>query len=86
MAVGNRVLACLLLAASTVPLQAQTPSVELDLTGGYSGEAVRAAATQLRLFGEVPAGIKYFAEASWGCRWAGDSPVIGGGLIGAAVR
>jgi hypothetical protein len=53
------------------------------VTGGYSGEEVRAAATQLRLFGEVPTGILYFAEAAWGQRWAGDDPVIGGGLNGA---
>jgi hypothetical protein len=57
-------------------------SAELDMTAGYSGEEIRAAASQLRVFGDGPARIKYFGELSWGGRWAGDDPVIGGGLIG----
>lgn len=62
---------------------AQTLTSELDLTAGYSGEEIRAAASQLRLFGEVGAGIEVFAEAAWGDRWAGDAPVIGESLNGA---
>jgi hypothetical protein len=61
---------------------AQTISSELDVTAGYSGEEIRAAASQLRVFGEAPAGFGFFAEAAWGDRWSGDAPVVGGGLIG----
>ena len=49
----------------------QTIAAELDVTTGYSGEDIRAAALQLRLFGEAPGGIGFFAEAAWGDRWAG---------------
>lgn len=62
---------------------AQTASAELDVTGGYSGEEVKAAAAQVRLFGDLGAGIQYFAEAAWGQRWAGGGPVVNGGLTGA---
>jgi hypothetical protein len=61
-----------------VPASAQqTIAAELDMTAGYSGEEVRAAASQLRLFGDAPAGIAFFAEAAWGDRWAGDAPIAG---------
>lgn len=84
MAVRSRSLAWLvLIVAAAAPAHAQTISTELDLTGGYSGEEVRAAASQLRIFGEAPAGVQFFAEAASGQRWAGDYPVIGAGLIGA---
>jgi hypothetical protein len=68
---------------SAVPVSAQSVAVEWDLTAGYSGEEIRAAASQVRLFGEAPAGIGFLVEAAWGERWAGDAPVIGGGLSGA---
>jgi len=64
------------------PTRAQTMSAELDVTAGYSGEEIRAAASQLRLFGDGPAGIRYFGELSWGGRWAGSDPILGGLLIG----
>lgn len=63
--------------------QAQTLTSELDLTAGYSGEEIRAAASQVRVFGEVGAGVEVFAEAAWGDRWAGGAPVIGDSLNGA---
>jgi hypothetical protein len=82
-AITLRPVACLLLVAATaVSADAQTVSAELDLTAGYSGEEIKAAASQLRLFGDAPAGIRYFAEASWGGRWAGDDSVVGGALVG----
>jgi hypothetical protein len=61
----------------------QQPSVEADLTGGYSGEEVRAAGVQLRAFGEVDprSRIQYFAEAAWGQRWS-EEEMVDGGLIG----
>jgi hypothetical protein len=71
-----------LLAGSVCVARGQTLSAEMDVTAGYSGEEIRAAASQIRLFGDGPAGIRYFAEASWAGRWAGDDPVIGGTLIG----
>jgi len=63
-------------------MYAQSVAAELDLTAGYSGEEIRAAASQLRVFGEAPAGIGFFVEAAWGDRWAGDAPVVGAGLNG----
>ncbi len=59
-------------------MRAQTTvSAELDLTVGYSGEEVRAAASQLRLFGQAPAGFEFFVETAWGDRWSGDAPLLG---------
>ena len=52
-------------------------AAELDLTAGFSGEEVRAAASQLRLFGQAPAKIEFFTETAWGDRWAGDAPLLG---------
>lgn len=56
----------------TAAARAQTASAELDVTGGYSGEQITAAATQGRIFGDTGSkvGIQYFAEAAWGQRWA----------------
>ena len=76
-------LTCLLFVAfSGARVHAQTMGAELDLTAGYSGEEIGAAASQLRLFGEAPKGIRFLAEAAWGERWAGDAPVVGEGLSG----
>jgi hypothetical protein len=74
-------IAVVLLAA--LPARAQkTIAAEVDLTSGYSGEDIRAAALQLRVSGEGPAGILFFGETAWGERWAGDAPVIGETLSG----
>ena len=65
------------------PAHAQaTVAAEFDLTAGFSGEDVRATATQMRLFGRAPGNVDFFGEVVWGDRWAGDAPVIGGGLSG----
>jgi hypothetical protein len=79
MAIG---LALVMLAVAPARAQ-ETIAAELDVTTGYSGEDVGAAALQLRLFGKAPGAVDFFAEAVWGDRWAGDAPVIGGGLNGA---
>jgi hypothetical protein len=51
------------------PAQAQTLTTEFDLTGGYSSEdRVKAAAAQLRLFGEAGAGIRFNVETIWAGR------------------
>ena len=69
---------------AAVPARAQaTIATELDMTAGYSGEEVRATATQLRLFGKAPGDVDFFTEVAWGDRWTGDAPVVGGGLNGA---
>ena len=62
---------------------AQGVSAELDVTSGYSGEEVGAAASQVRIFGDAPAGVAFFLDAAWGDRWAGDAPVVGEPLNGA---
>jgi hypothetical protein len=84
---ASAVLCFLAIVGFTTPasVHAQTPSVELDLTGGYSGEEIRAAAAQARAFGEVDprSRIQYFAELAWGQRWADTPPVAGSELIGA---
>jgi hypothetical protein len=85
LAIGLRALFGFALAACTaVPVIAQsTIAAELDLTAGYSGEDVRATASQLRLFGKAPGDVDFFAEAVWADRWAGEAPVIGDSLSGA---
>jgi hypothetical protein len=70
-------------ALAATPVLAQTTlATELDVTAAYSGEDIRAAASQLRLFGEGPGRVGFFAEAAWGDRWAGDAPVIGEPISG----
>lgn len=72
-----------LVTLAAIPARAQaTVAAEFDMTAGYSGEEVRATATQLRLFGKAPGKVDFFTEVAWGDRWAGDAPVIGGGLSG----
>jgi hypothetical protein len=56
---------------------AQAISAEVDLTSGYSAEQIRTVASQIRLFGEGPAGIGFFFDTAWGDRWAGDAPIVG---------
>lgn len=67
MAVTTRALA-LVLALMAAPAGAQTVSVEADVTAGYSNdetENIGAASTQLRTFGDLKRGVRFFAEASW---------------------
>ena len=78
MVIRTLALACLLLIARPAAhVHAQTISTEIDLTAGYSGEEVRTAASQIRLFGEAPGRVNFFLDAAWGDRWAGDAPIIG---------
>jgi hypothetical protein len=74
-----------LLAVKPVILRAQTPpTIEGDITGGYSREGIGAAAAQIRAFGDLDRStqIQYVVDTNWAKRWAGDEPVSGGGLIG----
>lgn len=84
MAIGIRALLGVAIAAlAAAPALAQTTlATELDVTAAYSGEEIRAAASQLRLFGEGPGRVGFFAEAAWGDRWAGDAPVVGERISG----
>jgi hypothetical protein len=87
-AINTRAILCFIaiVGVTTVAsVRAQTPTVELDLTSGYSGEEIRAAAAQVRAFGEVDvrSKIQYFGELAWGQRWANTPPVAGSELIGA---
>jgi hypothetical protein len=53
------------------PAQAQTVSVEADVTAGYSrygDEHLSAIATQIRSFGELKEGLRFFLEGAWGNR------------------
>jgi hypothetical protein len=44
----------------------QSITTEASITAGHSSEEnVSAAATQLRVFGEVPSGIRFFVEGAW---------------------
>jgi len=47
---------------------AQSASVELDQSAGYSSEHETAAGTQVRAFGEVRTGLRFNVEAAWGDR------------------
>jgi hypothetical protein len=54
------------------PAHGQSITAEAALTGGYSTDDVMAAATQLRVFGDVKGGIRFFGEAAWAGRSLSD--------------
>jgi hypothetical protein len=93
-ALRTRLVLCFIaIVGATTPaaLRAQTASVELDLTGGYSGEEIRATAAQLRGFGEVDrrSKVQYFGEVAWGQRWSSEEtealPLFGSDPMGTDV-
>lgn len=60
------------------PSRAQSITGEVAVTVGASTNNNEvAAATQVRLFGDARAGIRYFAEASWAGTTEGDSDAFG---------
>jgi hypothetical protein len=68
-------LACAIQAA---PLRAQSLTTEAAVSPGVSTEEnISAAAVQFRAFGDVKAGIRFFAEAASGTRSHDDSDVFG---------
>ena len=79
---ASRASTCLLFVAISMPARAQTLSTEVDLTAGYSAEEIGGASSQARVFGEAPGKIAFFAELTWGDRWASDAPVQNGGIFG----
>jgi hypothetical protein len=62
--------------AQSSPANCQT-SVELTQSIGGSTEDVAAAATQLRVLGDVWAGIRFGAEAAWGARSTDEGDAFG---------
>lgn len=56
---------------------AQTVITEVDVTVGHSTEDVRAAATQVRVFGEGPKRWRLFAEGTWADVWGPTSDAFG---------
>jgi hypothetical protein len=73
--VATITLACAIQAG---PIGAQSLTTEVALSPGVSTEEnISAAAAQLRAFGDVKAGIRFFAEAAWGTRSDDDSDVFG---------
>jgi hypothetical protein len=60
------------------PLFAQSVTAEAAVSAGASTEdEISAAAAQLRGFGDIPGGIRFFTEAAWGVRSEDDSDVFG---------
>jgi hypothetical protein len=73
MAVNSTLASALSLALLTLapPAQGQTVNVEADITAGFSkygDEHVSALATQIRSFGELKPGLRFFVEGVWGNR------------------
>jgi hypothetical protein len=67
-----------LMATSAQTARAQTIAVEADQTIGQSSEGITAVASQLRVFGEGGAGIRFNVEGAWAARSADGSDVFGG--------
>jgi hypothetical protein len=51
----------------------QSIVAEAAVTGGYSTDEVSAAAAQVRVFGDVKGGIRFFGETAWARRWESDA-------------
>ena len=47
------------------PVLGQSLTVEADITAGYSTEEIGALATQLRAFGDLKAGVRFYLESAW---------------------
>jgi hypothetical protein len=65
----TRALAWFLVAAlAGTPASAQTTALEVQESAGASSESTAGAGTQVRLFGEATAHLKYRIETAWGTR------------------
>ena len=60
------ILGAMLIHAS--PARGQSLTAEGDVTTGYSTDQVAAVATQLRAFGDLKAGVRFYVEAAWARR------------------
>ena len=72
--VAAAILACAIQAS---PVWGQSLTTEAAASTGVSTEGISAAAVQLRGFGEVKSGIRFFTEAAWAIRSDDDSDVFG---------
>ena len=52
-------------------------ATEVDVTVGHSTDDVRAAGTQARVFGALPADWRFYAEATWADTWGERSDAFG---------
>jgi hypothetical protein len=69
MAVSRLVpIVCAFICLPALTARAQSVVVDASQTAGYSTEDVGAAATQVRVSGDAPAGIHLFAEGAWAVR------------------
>lgn len=64
-------------APHVVVAQATDVTTEVDFTVGRSTEDVRAAGTQLRLFGSLPRDWRFFGELTWADTWGEHSDAFG---------
>jgi len=73
------VLACLAVMLGPHASAAQSPvaSAEVSIAGGASTEKVAAAATQIRIFGEVAPDFRFFVEGAWASRSGNPSDAFG---------
>jgi hypothetical protein len=71
----------MLIAALAMPCAAAAQgidvSTEADMTVGTSTEDVRAAGTQVRLFGTLPQDWRFYTEATWAETWGEKSDAFG---------
>jgi hypothetical protein len=68
---------CVLPIAGATTVQAQTITTEGAVSVGVSSDNVSAVAMQLRAFGEVRGGIRYFVEGAWAEASADTSDAFG---------
>src|ERR1700730_8589482 len=68
---------CVASITSATAVQAQTTTTHGAGSVGVSSDDVSAVATQLRAFGEVRGGIRYFVEGAWAEVSAGNSDAFG---------
>ena len=74
---GVLVILAALAAAPRSAAQEVDVATEVDVTVGHSTEDVRAAGTQLRLFGTLPREWRFYAEATWAETWGEHSDAFG---------
>lgn len=67
----------ILSAPHVVAAQETGVTTEVDITVGRSTEDVRAAGTQLRLFGSLPRDWRFFGELTWADTWGEHSDAFG---------
>jgi hypothetical protein len=61
----SALLACLAAAAAAEPAHAQSMTAEAAVVGGFSTDNLAAEAVQLRAFGDLAGGVRYFGELAW---------------------